>query len=78
MSMFCHGKFAVKTRAGKEDVVKDCEKRMLEAEIRKAARLYYNANGDKHEQMAILTKLSVKFLESGRTHDQLDALVNER
>lgn len=78
MTLFCHGKFFVKTKLGKEDVVKDAERRILEAKISNAARNYFYANGDKAEKQVVLTELSVKFLENGGTPDRLDALLNEK
>lgn len=61
-----------------EDAVKDAERRVLEAKISMTARLYANANGNKGEVAVTLSELSIKFLESGGTTDQLDALINEQ
>ncbi len=78
MTSFCHGKFFVSNRSDKEDVVEDAKKRVLEAKIRLAARLYYNANGDKEEQLIVLLELSNQFLSYEGTQEQLNNLLNEK
>ncbi len=76
MTSFCHGKFAVQTKKEGVNVVKDAERRILEAHIKSTVREYYNANGNKDAKMLDLLELSEEFLAKGGTNEELEIIIN--
>jgi len=78
MTSFCHGKFAVQAKKEGVNIVKDAERRILEARIKSAVREYYHANGNKDTKMLDLLELSGEFLTKGGTNEELEILINGR
>ncbi|MDO8507913.1 MAG: hypothetical protein Q7S53_05125 [bacterium] len=79
MSMFCHGKVSLKTKADKEDVLEDARRRICDAirpKIILAAMRYRSANGDSADRHDELTDLSAQFLSNGGTVEELDKIIN--
>jgi len=59
MTMFCQGKFAVQTKKRGVNVVQDAKRRILEVNLKKAAREYYYANGNKDEKLILQREIEV-------------------